>query len=65
MAVPWLRLLVARLSRRRPGFVTGQFMWDLWWTKGHWERVLSEFFCFALSVSFHREGYPFRYSNEG
>jgi hypothetical protein len=29
-------------------------MWDLWWTKWHWERVFSESFGFPLSISFHR-----------
>jgi hypothetical protein len=29
-------------------------MWDLWWTKWHWYRFFSEFFGFALSVSFCR-----------
>jgi hypothetical protein len=25
-------------------------MWDLWWTKWHWDRFLSEFFGFPLST---------------
>jgi hypothetical protein len=29
-------------------------MWDLWWTKWHWDRFFFEFFGFPLSVSFHR-----------
>jgi hypothetical protein len=29
-------------------------MWDLWWTKWHWDRFFSEYFGFALSISFHR-----------
>jgi hypothetical protein len=29
-------------------------MWDLWWTKWHWDRFFSEYFGFVLSVSFHR-----------
>jgi hypothetical protein len=32
----------------------GQSMWDLWWTKCHWDRFLPEYFGFPLSVSFHR-----------
>jgi hypothetical protein len=28
-------------------------MWDLWWTKWHWERVFSELFNFPLSIPFH------------
>ena len=38
MAVPWLR----------------SSMWDLWWTKWHWDRFFSEYFGFPLSISFHR-----------
>jgi hypothetical protein len=29
-------------------------MWDLWWTKWHWDRFFSEYFGFPLSISFHR-----------
>jgi hypothetical protein len=29
-------------------------MWDLWWTKWHWDRFFAEYFSFPLSVSFHR-----------
>jgi hypothetical protein len=25
-------------------------MWDLWWTKWHWDRFFSEFFGFSLSI---------------
>jgi hypothetical protein len=25
-------------------------MWDLWWTKWHWDRFFSEFFGFTLSI---------------
>jgi hypothetical protein len=28
-------------------------MWDLWCTKWHWDRFLSWFFGFPLSISFH------------
>jgi hypothetical protein len=28
-------------------------MWDLWWTKRHWDRFFPEFFRVPLSVSFH------------
>jgi hypothetical protein len=35
-------------------------MWDLWWTKWNWDRFISEFFCFPLSISFHR-GSPYSY----
>jgi hypothetical protein len=30
------------------------FVLDLWWTKWHWDRFLSEHFGFPLSVSFHQ-----------
>jgi hypothetical protein len=53
-AVPWLRRLVAGLSPRRSGLILGQSMWDLWWTKWHWDRFLPEYFGFPLSISFHR-----------
>jgi hypothetical protein len=29
-------------------------MWDLWWTKWHWDRFFPDFFGFPLSISFHR-----------
>jgi hypothetical protein len=29
-------------------------MWDLWWTKWHWDRFFSEYFSFPLSISFNR-----------
>jgi hypothetical protein len=29
-------------------------MWDLWWTKWHWDRFFSEYVGFPLSISFHR-----------
>jgi hypothetical protein len=29
-------------------------MWDLWWTKWHWDRFFPEYFGFPLSLSFHR-----------
>jgi hypothetical protein len=42
------------LDRRYSGSLPGQFMWDLWWAKWQWDRFLSEYFAFLLSVSFHR-----------
>jgi len=38
--VPRLRRVVV------PGSVPGQYMWDLWWTKWHWDKFLSEYFVF-------------------
>jgi hypothetical protein len=31
-------------------------MWDLWWTKWHWDRVFPEYFDFFLSI--HSTGAP-------
>jgi hypothetical protein len=28
-------------------------MWNLWWTKWHWDRYFPEYFGFPLSLSFH------------
>jgi hypothetical protein len=35
-------------------------MWDVWWTKWLWDRYVSEFFGFTLSISFHH-GSPYSY----
>ena len=37
-----------------PGFIPGQSIWDLWWTKGHWDRLFSEYLGFPLSISLHQ-----------
>jgi hypothetical protein len=29
-------------------------MWDLWWTKWHWDRFFPEYFGFPLLILFHR-----------
>jgi hypothetical protein len=29
-------------------------MWDLWWTKWHWDKFILQYFGFPLSISFHR-----------
>jgi hypothetical protein len=49
--VPWLRRLAAGLP---PGSIPGQSIWDLRWTKWHWDRFFSEYFGFPLSISLHR-----------
>jgi DNA-binding transcriptional regulator PaaX len=36
-----------------PGLIVGQYMWDLSWTKCHWDRFLSEYFSFLLIIAFH------------
>jgi hypothetical protein len=38
-------------------------MWDLWWTKWHWDRFFYKFFSFPLSVSSHH-GSPYSYISE-
>jgi len=38
---------------REASFIPGQSMWDLWWTKWHWDRILSQYFTLLLSVSCH------------
>jgi hypothetical protein len=40
------------VTPRRPGFAPGQSMWDLWWTKWHWDMFFSEFFGIPLTISF-------------
>jgi hypothetical protein len=37
-----------------PGSFPGQSVWDLWWTKWRWDRFLSVFFGFPLSIPFRR-----------
>jgi hypothetical protein len=29
-------------------------IWDLWWTKWHWDRFFIQYFSFPLSISFHQ-----------
>jgi hypothetical protein len=41
-------------DRGGPGSIPGQSMWDLWWTKWHWDRFFPDYFGFPLSISFHR-----------
>jgi hypothetical protein len=41
----------AEVSHRGgPGSRPGQSMWNLWWTKWHWDRFFSEFFGFPQSI---------------
>jgi hypothetical protein len=37
-----------------PRSIPGRSMWDLWWTKWHWDKFFSEYFGFSVSISFHR-----------
>jgi hypothetical protein len=50
------RVIVVGFPPRRPGFDTRSGMWDLWWTKWHWDR-------FSLSTSFsHANSHSTDYS---
>jgi hypothetical protein len=35
-------------QRGEPGLTPGQLVWDFWCTKWHWDRSLSQYFCFSL-----------------
>jgi hypothetical protein len=54
----WSFRVVGRYSpashREGPYSRRGQTMWDLSWTKWHWDRFLVRVRRFSLSVSFHR-----------
>jgi hypothetical protein len=49
-SVPRFRPLGAGFPPRGPGFLPRALHVFLWWTKWHWDRLFSEFFCFFLSV---------------
>jgi hypothetical protein len=36
------------------GSIPGQSKWYLWRTKWYWNRLFSQYFCFAMSLSFHQ-----------
>jgi hypothetical protein len=36
--------LAPAVYRESPGLISGQSMWDLWWTKKHWYRCVSGYF---------------------
>jgi len=40
----------SRGSGRGPVSIPGLCMWDLWWTKWHWDRLFSEYFGLSTSV---------------
>jgi hypothetical protein len=48
------RTMAQASHRGGPGSITGQSMWDLWWTKWHWDRLFPEYFGFPPSISFYR-----------
>jgi hypothetical protein len=54
-----LSRVIAHAVSRRPliveACVRARSMWDLWWTKWHWDRFLSELFGFLLLISLLRE----------
>jgi hypothetical protein len=35
-------------NHAHPVPISGQSMWDLWWTKSHWDRVFSKYFGFPI-----------------
>ena len=41
------------LSGRLPGFKNSRSIWDLWWKTWQWDKFLSSYFRFPLSVSSH------------
>jgi hypothetical protein len=49
----WLRRLPAASPRQ--GSIPGPSTWDVWWTKWHWDRFFSEYFCFPPSITFHNQ----------
>jgi hypothetical protein len=40
-------------------------VWNFWWTKWHWDRIISEFFCLPLQYNFTDSPYWFMYHLEG
>jgi len=40
-------------DRGGPGSIPGHFTWNLWWKKWHWDRFLTEYFDFPLSIPLH------------
>jgi hypothetical protein len=38
-------------TRGDPVLIKGQSVWDLWWTKWHWNQCIDEWVGFTLSVS--------------
>jgi len=47
------------LPRGGLGSSPGQFVWNLWCTKWHWDRSFSKYFDCQVSVSFHQCSIPF------
>jgi len=43
------------------GSVPGQYMWDLWWTKWHWDMFLSEYFVFPSY--YHSTNTPYAFNH--
>jgi hypothetical protein len=35
-----------------PGSIPGHYMRDLWWTKWHWDRFFSQYFCFPCQYHY-------------
>jgi len=32
------------------GWIVGHSLWDLWWTKWHWDKIFPDYFAFLLSI---------------
>jgi len=50
--VSWLGWLVTASQLGSPGFFLGKSMWDMWWIKWYWDRFLSQYVHYPISVSF-------------
>jgi len=46
-----------------PCSITGLSVWDMWWTKWHWDGFFFEYLDFPLSVSFHQSSVLIRVSS--
>jgi len=49
---------------RLSAFHCGQSVWDLWGMKCQWDRFLSKYFSFPLSVSFHKSSILYSSNND-
>jgi hypothetical protein len=49
----------ASLSPEGPGSIPGQSMWDLWWTRWHWNKSFCKYFSFPLLALFSTASYSF------
>lgn len=59
MAMPWLKLLVARLSPQRHGCTSVQSKWDLW-TNWRWDKYFLRVISIVL-CQYHPTGTPYSF----